>query len=68
VAQKLEKKRNHNEWFHFLFCPKHFKTNTSGANRRITIIYRTLGSTGEKVSAVGVGGRHLSIPQVDEKN
>jgi predicted aldo/keto reductase-like oxidoreductase len=31
------------------------------------MIYRTLGSTGERVSAVGVGGWHLSIPQVDEK-
>jgi aryl-alcohol dehydrogenase-like predicted oxidoreductase len=31
------------------------------------MIYKTLGSTGEKVSAVGVGGWHLSIPQVDEK-
>ena len=28
--------------------------------------YRTLGSTGEKVSLVGVGGWHLSLPKVDE--
>ena len=31
------------------------------------MIYRTLGSTGEKVSAIGVGGWHLSIPHVSEK-
>jgi aryl-alcohol dehydrogenase-like predicted oxidoreductase len=30
------------------------------------MIYRTLGSTGEKVSAIGVGGWHLGLPQVDE--
>jgi aryl-alcohol dehydrogenase-like predicted oxidoreductase len=28
--------------------------------------YRELGSTGEKVSAIGVGGWHLSLPNVDE--
>jgi len=31
------------------------------------MIYRTLGSTGEKVSAIGVGGWHLSLKQVEEK-
>ena len=31
------------------------------------MIYRTLGSTGEKVSAVGVGGWHLGLKHVDEK-
>jgi aryl-alcohol dehydrogenase-like predicted oxidoreductase len=31
------------------------------------MLYRTLGSTGEKVSAIGVGGWHLSLKQVDEK-
>jgi aryl-alcohol dehydrogenase-like predicted oxidoreductase len=30
------------------------------------MIYRTLGTTGEKVSAIGVGGWHLSLPNVDE--
>lgn len=30
------------------------------------MIYRTLGSTGERVSAIGVGGRHLSLKHVDE--
>jgi aryl-alcohol dehydrogenase-like predicted oxidoreductase len=28
--------------------------------------YRDLGSTGEKVSAIGLGGYHLGMPQVDE--
>jgi aryl-alcohol dehydrogenase-like predicted oxidoreductase len=31
------------------------------------MIYRTLGSTGEKVSAIGVGGLHLSLKHVPEK-
>jgi aryl-alcohol dehydrogenase-like predicted oxidoreductase len=31
------------------------------------MIYRTLGSTGEKVSAIGVGGWHLGLKNVDEK-
>jgi predicted aldo/keto reductase-like oxidoreductase len=31
------------------------------------VIYRVLGSTGEKVSAIGVGGWHLGSPWVDEK-
>jgi aryl-alcohol dehydrogenase-like predicted oxidoreductase len=30
------------------------------------MIYRRLGSTGEKVSAIGVGGWHLSLKHVDE--
>ena len=30
------------------------------------MIYRTLGSTGERVSAIGVGGWHLSLNHVDE--
>jgi aryl-alcohol dehydrogenase-like predicted oxidoreductase len=30
------------------------------------MIYRSLGSTGEKVSAVGVGGWHLGLKSVDE--
>jgi len=29
--------------------------------------YRTLGSTGEKVSAIGVGGWHLGLKHVDQK-
>jgi aryl-alcohol dehydrogenase-like predicted oxidoreductase len=31
------------------------------------LLYRTLGKTGEKVSAIGVGGWHLGLPHVDEK-
>jgi aryl-alcohol dehydrogenase-like predicted oxidoreductase len=31
------------------------------------MIYRILGSTGEQVSAIGVGGWHLSLKHVDEK-
>lgn len=31
------------------------------------MIYRTLGHTGERVSAVGVGGWHLALKHVDEK-
>ena len=30
------------------------------------MIYRILGSTGEKVSAIGVGGWHLGLSHVDE--
>ncbi|BCG48171.1 Oxidoreductase, aldo/keto reductase family [Citrifermentans bremense] len=32
------------------------------------MIYRTLGSTKEKVSAIGVGGWHLGLPRVSEKD
>lgn len=31
------------------------------------MIYRTLGETGERVSAIGVGGWHLALKHVDEK-
>lgn len=31
------------------------------------MLYRALGSTGEKVSAVGIGGWHLGLKQVDEQ-
>ncbi len=31
------------------------------------MIYRTLGSTGERVSAIGMGGFHLSKPKTDEE-
>ena len=29
--------------------------------------YRVLGGTGEKVSAIGIGGWHLGLPYVDEQ-
>jgi len=32
------------------------------------MIYRDLGSTGERVSAIGVGGHHLGLKSVSEKN
>jgi predicted aldo/keto reductase-like oxidoreductase len=47
--------------------------NKSAEARRINdvkaneMIYRTLGSTGEKVSAIGVGGWHLGLKHVDEQ-
>src|SRR5258705_11928732 len=31
------------------------------------MIYRSLGSTGEKVSAIGAGGWHLGLKTVDEQ-
>jgi predicted aldo/keto reductase-like oxidoreductase len=31
------------------------------------MLYRTLGRTGEKVSAVGIGGWHIGLPDVDEQ-
>ena len=31
------------------------------------MLYRTLGSTGEKVSAIGIGGWHIGLNGVDEQ-
>ena len=33
-----------------------------------TIPYRTLGRTGERVSAIGLGGWHLGLARVDERS
>ena len=33
-----------------------------------TMQYRTLGNTGEKVSAIGLGGWHIGLPTVEEKD
>lgn len=52
--------------------------NDKGENKTMTfetpettlegeMIYRTLGSTGERVSAIGLGGFHLSKPKTDEE-
>jgi aryl-alcohol dehydrogenase-like predicted oxidoreductase len=35
--------------------------------KNIGIPYRELGTTGEKVSAIGVGGWHIGLPKVEEK-
>ncbi len=37
------------------------------ANTQSQMLYRELGSTGEKVSAIGLGGWHIGLPNVDEQ-
>jgi predicted aldo/keto reductase-like oxidoreductase len=37
------------------------------ANSQSQMLYRELGSTGEKVSAIGLGGWHIALPSVDEQ-
>jgi aryl-alcohol dehydrogenase-like predicted oxidoreductase len=44
--------------------PQEFATMESAVAHH-EMIYRTLGKTGEKVSAIGVGGWHLALPSVD---
>ncbi|WNG31197.1 aldo/keto reductase [Cystobacter fuscus] len=39
----------------------------ANSDTRAEMTYRTLGRTGERVSAIGIGGWHLGLPQVDEK-
>lgn len=39
----------------------------ANSDTRAEMTYRTLGRTGERVSAIGLGGWHLGLPQVDEK-
>lgn len=37
------------------------------ANSQSQMLYRELGSTGEKVSAIGLGGWHIGLPNIDEQ-
>jgi aryl-alcohol dehydrogenase-like predicted oxidoreductase len=39
----------------------------SGNGANSEMLYRVLSSTGERVSAIGLGGWHLSLPHVDEQ-
>ena len=39
----------------------------TASNSNSEMLYRELGSTGEKVSAIGLGGWHLSLKHVDEQ-
>ncbi len=40
--------------------------STSAGTRKGDMLYRTLGRTGEKVSAIGLGGFHIAQPNVTE--
>ncbi|MDB6054259.1 MAG: Twin-arginine translocation pathway signal [Verrucomicrobiales bacterium] len=39
----------------------------AGQEKRDDMLYRTLGSTGEKVSVIGVGGHHIGRPQAADE-
>jgi len=39
----------------------------SGSTSNSEMVYRTLGSTGERVSALGLGGWHLSLKHVGKQ-
>src|SRR5204862_1901881 len=51
-------------------CQSVRQITAKGAGRKIMsqteMFYRTLGSTGERVSAIGLGGWHLALKHVDE--
>jgi uncharacterized protein len=46
--------------------PRDLMRVTDAGEMRGDMLYRTLGSTGEKVSLIGVGGAHLSRPPMTE--
>ncbi|MEO7338454.1 MAG: aldo/keto reductase [Caldimonas sp.] len=48
------------------FDPRSLLRVQDAGERRGDMLYRTLGRTGEKVSAIGLGGAHIGKPPVDE--
>jgi predicted aldo/keto reductase-like oxidoreductase len=48
--------------------PNRFKEKPMSAREQLSAIpYRVLGNTGQRVSAIGIGGWHLGLPHVDEQ-